>query len=66
MSYNYNPLWKTLEQSNLSTYYLINHGVNSRTINKLKHNKNTTIETLDLICSILECRIEDVVEVVNE
>ena len=33
-----------------------------KTLYNLKHNKNTTILTLEKVCRILECRIEEIVE----
>ena len=59
---NYEPLWNTMKEKNITTYTLIKeHGINPRTINNLKHNKSITIDTLERICSILECTANDVV-----
>ncbi len=60
---NYEPLWNTMKGKNITTYTLIKeHGINPRTINNLKHNKSITIDTLERICSILECTANDVVK----
>lgn len=48
---SYEPLWKTLEIKGYSTYWLLNHGVDSKTLYNLKHNKNTTLLTIEKICS---------------
>ena len=42
---SYEPLWKTLEIKGYSTYWLLNHGVDSKTQYNLKHNKNTNQKT---------------------
>lgn len=63
---SYEPLWKTLEINGYSTYWLLNHGVDSKTLYNLKHNKNTTLLTIEKICSLLECRIDEVVEFKSE
>ena len=58
---NYEPLWKTMEERNISTYALIHkHGFNSRTINNLKHNKGFTVDTLERLCKILNCTPNDI------
>lgn len=59
---SYEPLWKTLEKKKHSTYWLLNNGVDSKTLYNLKHNKNTTLLTIEKICNILDCRIDEVVE----
>lgn len=58
---NYEPLWKTMEERNISTYALIHkHGFSSRTINNLKHNKGITVDTLEKLCKILNCTPNDI------
>lgn len=59
---SYEPLWKTMEEREVSTYALINkHGINARTIYNLKHNKSITLFTLDRLCRILDCQAESIV-----
>lgn len=58
---SYKPFWETLKNSKESTYTLIkNHHISSSTIDKLRNNKPITITTLNDICRILKCRVEDV------
>ncbi|MBM6751315.1 helix-turn-helix domain-containing protein [Mediterraneibacter glycyrrhizinilyticus] len=63
---SYAPLWKTLKDKHLSTYWLLNHGVNSKTLYNLKHNKNTTLLTIEKLCHLLECEITDIIEFVDD
>ncbi len=59
---NYTPLWNTMKEKGVTTYTLINkYNINPRTINNLKHNKSITMDTLEKICTILECSPNDVV-----
>lgn len=59
---SYEPLWKTMERKQISTYALINkYGINPRTIHNLKHNKSITLYTLEKLCSILDCQAESIV-----
>ena len=58
---SYDPLWKTMESKNITTYTLIyKHGINSRTINNLKHNKGITVYTIERLCDILDCTPNDI------
>jgi DNA-binding Xre family transcriptional regulator len=57
----YTPLWQTMKEKGVSTYALINkHGVSSSTINRLRHNQGVTLQTVDDLCRILECKLEDI------
>lgn len=57
----YGPFWKTLKNSNESTYTLINiHHISSSTIDKLRNNKPLNTTTLNDLCRILDCQIQDV------
>ena len=58
----YSPFWSTLKQSNETTYTLINkHKISSATIDKLRKNKPLTTTTLNDLCRILNCNIQDIV-----
>ena len=57
----YSPFWETLKTSKESTYTLImNHHISSSTIDKLRKNKPITTTTLNDLCRILECGIDDI------
>lgn len=59
----YERFWNTLRQSVHTTYTLINqHHISSSTIDKLRRNRPLTTTTLNDLCRILECRIEDIME----
>ena len=63
MLISYKPLWKTMEANGITTYSLIHkYGINSRTINHLKHNKSITLYTMEKLCRILNCQASDIVE----
>ena len=60
---SYAPFWKTLRDSGESTYTLIkNYHISSSTIDKLRKNKPLNTTTVNDICRILSCRVEDVLE----
>lgn len=53
---SYEPLWQTMKQKNITTYTLIEkYHIQSKTIYNLKHNKNITTATLEVLCNVLEC-----------
>ncbi len=58
---DYSPFWKTLKKSNESTYTLINkHHISSSTIDKLRKNRPLNTTTLNDLCRILDCDIQDI------
>lgn len=60
---SYNPFWVTLEKSSETTYTLINkHHISSATIDKLRKNKPMNTTTLNDLCRILDCKLQDIAE----
>ncbi len=60
---DYTPFWKTLKQSSETTYSLIQrHHISSSTIDKLRKNKPVNTTTLNDLCRILNCKIEQIVQ----
>ena len=58
---SYAPLWETMKRKNISTYKLIKDYSFSRgTLDSLKHNRNISTATLNDLCTILACNVEDV------
>ena len=63
----FDKFWITIKNKNISTYVLREkHGIDSQTIRRLRANKNTTTETLNKFCEILDCRLEDIAEYVPD
>ncbi len=59
---SYEPLWATMKRKGVSTYALIKEYSFSRgTLDSLKHNRNVSTATLNDLCNILSCSIEEVV-----
>lgn len=60
---DYSPFWDTLRQSDETTYTLINkHHISSSTINKLRKNLPLNTTTLNDLCRILNCRLQDLAQ----
>ena len=61
---SYNRLWETMEKRKISQYRLIKEfGLSSGQMSRLKKNTYVSTHTLETLCRILDCRIEDVREV---
>ena len=58
---SYEPFYKTLKDRGISTYKLINkYNISRSLLDRLKHNKAISTVTLNDLCSILCCRVEDI------
>lgn len=61
------PLWKTLKEKNISQYKLIkDYGVDKAQLQRLRQNMIVKTVTLNHLCSILDCRIEDIIEYIPD
>ena len=59
----YAPFWETLKNSDESTYTLIkNHHISSSTIDKLRKNKPLNTTTINDLCRILNCEVEQIMK----
>lgn len=64
---SYTPFWKTLEQRKITTYSLIkNDKLSSSTLTRLRHNKPLSTVTLNDLCRILDCRLQDIAQYVPD
>lgn len=60
---SYDPLWETMKTRGVSQYRLIkNYGVSSGQINRLKKNAYVSTHTIEMLCEILNCRVEDIMQ----
>ena len=63
---DYSPFWKTLEKSNENWYTLTkNHNMSDSTLHRLKHNKDISTKTINDLCRILNCNIEDILQYIK-
>lgn len=58
---DYGPFWATIKKKGISQYDLINMGVERRLLDRLRHNRNITVLTLENLCRILDCTPNDVI-----
>ena len=59
----FDPLWKTMERRGITQYDLYTHyNVNRSQINRLRQNQNVEVNTIDKLCNILKCNVQDIME----
>lgn len=59
---SHEPLWLTMKERNISQYQLLKRGLDNKTLDSLKKNKNITMNTLEKLCTIIRCTANDVVK----
>ena len=63
----YDKLWITIKEKCVSTYWLREKcGIGSKTIKRLRANDNTETKTLNKLCVVLNCEIQDIAEFVPD
>ncbi|MBQ7411493.1 MAG: helix-turn-helix transcriptional regulator [Clostridia bacterium] len=63
----FDKLWETMRQKGISTYKLREEcGIDSKTIRRLRANDNIETKTLNKLCSALDCKIEDIMEYIQD
>lgn len=64
---SYEPFWETLKKKGVSTYALITkHGISSATIDRIKKGGGISTMKIDDLCSILDCKVEEIIKYVKE
>lgn len=60
---SYEPFWNTLLSKEMTTYELIfKQGLSANTIHRMKHGKAITTKTMDDLCQILNCTVQEIIE----
>ena len=63
---SYAPFYKTLLKKNITEYNLIfKQGIDANTLHRMKHGHHITTKTLDTLCFILKCEVDDILEYVE-
>lgn len=63
----YTRLWETMKKKGISQYRLITYyNVSAGQIGRLKKNMHVSTHTLEMLCRILECPVEDILEIIVE
>ncbi|MBR7111498.1 MAG: helix-turn-helix transcriptional regulator [Clostridia bacterium] len=63
----FDKLWETMRERGISTYQLREKcGIDSKTVRRLKANDNMETKTLNKLCAVLDCKIEDIMEYIPD
>lgn len=63
----YNKLWEIMKKRGISQYKLLNeYKISSGQIDRLRKNASVTTYTLNNLCKILDCRLEDIAEYIPD
>ena len=60
---SYQPLFDTMKRKGITEYNLIfKQGLSANTVHRIKKGLPITTETLDTLCFILDCEVEDILK----
>lgn len=58
----YTPFYETLAKKNMTIYQLVfKHGMSANTFQRMKQGKAITTDTLDTLCFILDCEVDEII-----
>ena len=64
---SFDKLWITLKDKNISQYKLIKeYKISTGQLDRLRKNGNVNTFTLNQLCKILNCRLEDIAEYIED
>lgn len=59
----YDRLWQTMKKKGISQYRLMKeYGFSSGQLDRIRKGENINLYTLDTLCRILDCPVEDIIE----
>lgn len=63
----YDRLWVTMKEKDITQYDLYTkYNINRSQLDRLRHNKNVQVNTIDRLCNILHCNVEDIMEHIHD
>ena len=64
---SYARLWKTMAEQNTTTYTpRVKHGISHATVQRLQADLPVSTHTLNKLCAILNCGLEDIAEYIPD
>ena len=63
---SFEPLFQTMERKGITSYQLQKMGFNRATYYSIKSGGSTSTNTVALLCKLLNCKVEDVIEYKGE
>ena len=63
----FDRLWATMKQKGISQYKLIyEYGISNGQLDRLRKNENINAYTINTLCKILDCKVEDIMEYIPD
>ena len=63
---SYEPLFKTMKERGISSYRLQKRGFNRATYYSIKSGKSVSTNTVNLLCKLLHCQVENIIAYVED
>ena len=63
---SYEPLFRTMKEKGISSYRLGKMGFPMSNYYAMKRGENISSHTLNQLCRLLQCRVEDVMEYIED
>ena len=59
---SYEPFFRTLREKGITSYKLSKMGFPMSNYHAIRRGRHISTQTLDALCEILDCRVEDILE----
>ena len=67
MMISYAPFYETLFKKNITEYNLIyKQGFSANTLHRMRKGMHISTKTLDALCEVLACKVEDIIQHIKE
>ena len=63
---SYEPLFRTMKEKGVTSYRLGKLGFPLSNFYAMNHGDNVSTHTINQLCRLLQCRVEDVMEYIDE
>ncbi|MBQ2973804.1 MAG: helix-turn-helix transcriptional regulator [Clostridia bacterium] len=64
---SYEPFYITLKEKGITTYKLIKeYNISRSLLDRLKHNKPISTVTLNDLCGILDCKVDEIIVYIKD
>lgn len=59
---SYEPFFETMKKKHISSYELEKRGFSRSTYYAMKYGKSVTVNTINQLCTILDCEVSDIMK----
>ena len=63
---SYEPLFRTMKEKGITSYRLEKMGFNRSTYYSIKVGNSISTNTVEQLCRLLHCRVEDIIEFIED